>query len=220
MELLEGIMTRRSYRAFLETPLSEETLARIISAAGRSPSYSNTQPWEVCVVRGRKRDELSRVLCEAAESDAPVHSDLPAPEQWPAELDARAKEHGARRFQALGIERGDQQRRNEMRLRNYQFYGAPCVIFLFMDGTLTQWSLFDMGLFAQTLILAAHSLGVGSCLQAALTWYPEQVRRCLGVPGTKRLVLGISLGYPDTGAPLNAYESSRVSAQDFIKWFD
>ena len=220
MELLDGITTRRSFRAFKTTPIPEETLARLLAAAGKSPSYSNTQPWEIAVVRGKKGDELSKILYEAAESDVPPNPDLPAPEVWPAELDVRAKEHGARRFEPLGVARGDEQRRKELRLLNYKFYGAPCALFIFMDRTLTSWSIFDMGLFAQTLILAAHSFGLGSCLQAALTWYPDHVRECLGVPKTKLLVLGISLGYPDMEDPMNAYESNRVSPQDFARWYD
>ena len=61
MELLEGIETRRSYRAFKSTDVSRETIERILQAAGKSPSYKNTQPWEVAVVRGKKKEELSGI---------------------------------------------------------------------------------------------------------------------------------------------------------------
>jgi len=74
-----------------------------------------------------------------------------------------------------------------------------------------------MGLFAQSLILAAHSFGLGSCLQASLASYPEAVREFLGIPRKKLLVLGISIGYPDLEAPINAYQSSRISLDDFVQ---
>ncbi len=220
MELVEGIRTRRSLRAFKSTPIPRETMDRILETAGRSPSFTNTQPWEVAVVSGKKKDELSRILCRMAESDVPANPDLPSPKGWPPELERRAREHGARRFSALGIERENEQQRKEMRLLNFRFYGAPCVLFLFMDRTLTSWSIFDMGLFAQSLILAAHSLGLGSCLQAAIAGYPDAVREFLGIPKTKLLVLGISIGYPDLEAPINAYHSSRVSPKDFVRGYD
>jgi len=195
-------------------------MERILEAAGASPSYTNTQPWEVAVVSGKKKDELGKILYEMAEADIPANPDLPAPKDWPPELHRRAKEHGARRYLALGVERNDEPRRRELRLLNFKFYGAPCVLFLFMDRTLTSWSIFDMGLFAQSLILAAHSLGLGSCLQASIAGYPDAVRDFLGIPKTKLLVLGISIGYPDLKAPINAYQSSRMSTKDFVRWYD
>ncbi len=219
MELLEGIETRRSIRAFKSTPITKEVLERILKAASKSPSYTNTQPWEVVVVSGERKEELSRVLCELVESDITPNPDLPSPENWPPELERRAREHGMRRFQAIGIERENEQQRKEMRLSNFKFYGAPCVLFLFMDSMLSSWSVFDMGLFAQTIILAAHSFGVGSCLQASLVGYPDAVRQFLSVPKTKQLVLGISMGYPDLEARINTYQSTRVGLDDFTQLY-
>ena len=153
-----------------------------------------------------------------AESDVTPNRDLPAPQAWPPELERRSKEHGAKRFKALGIERENEQQRKELRLMNFKFYEAPCVLFLFMDSTLTSWSIFDVGLFTQSLILAAHSFGLGSCLQASIANYPDAIRESLGIPKTKLLVLGISLGYPDLEAPINTYQSSRVSLDNFVTW--
>ncbi len=220
MELLKGIATRRSSRAFISDPIPKETMERILEAAVRSPSYTNTQPWEVVVVSGKKKDELGKILCDMAEANFPTDPDLPAPKDWPPDLDRRAKEHGTRRFRALGIERENEQQRKELRLLNFKFYGAPCVLFIFMDRTLTSWSIFDIGLFAQSLILAAHSLGLGSCLQASIAGYPDVVRDFLRIPKTKLLVLGISIGYPDLEAPINTYQSSRASSKDFVRWYD
>jgi len=217
MELLQGIETRRSFRAFKSTPIAKETIERILQAASKSPSYKNTQPWEVVVVSGKKKEELSNILYEMARSDVSPNPDLPLPEVWPPELERRAKEHGAKRLRTLGIERESEQQRKELRLRNFKFYRSPCVLFLFVDSTLTSWSIFDMGLFAQSLILAAHSFGLGSCLQASIANYPDAVREFLGIPRTKLLVLGISMGYPDLEAAINKYQSSRLSPNDFVK---
>ena len=218
MESLEGIETRRSFRAFKSTPIPEETLERILKAAGKSPSYTNTQPWEVVVISGKRKEELSRILCGLVKSGVTPNPDLLLPKNWPPELERRAKEHGMKRFQAIGIERADERQRRALRLLNFEFYGAPCVLFLFMDSTLSSWSIFDMGLFAQSLILAAHSFGVGSCLQASLAGYPDAIREFLGIPKTKQLILGISVGYPDLEARINTYQSVRVGLGDFVQW--
>jgi nitroreductase len=220
MELLEGIETRRSFRAFKPAPVSRETMEKILKAAGRSPSYTNTQPWEVAVVTGKKKDELSKVLYKIADSDAAPSPEIPAQKIWPAALEKRSREHGARRFAALGIERENAQQRKDLRLANFKFYGAPCVLFLFIDRTLSAYSIYDMGLFSQTLILAAHSLGVESCLQAAIAGYPDAVRDVLGIPKTKLLVIGISMGYPDNDAPINSYKSARMGTDEFARWYE
>ena len=218
MELLEGIETRRSIRAFKPEPIPREIMENILKVAGRSPSYTDMQPWEVVVVSGKKKEELSKTLCELVKSDAAPNPDFALPVNWPPELERRAREHGARRFEAIGIERANEEQRKGLRLLNYEFYGGPCVLFLFLDSTLTAWSIFDMGLFTQSIILAAHSFGVGSCLQASLVVYPEAVRESLGIPKTKHLILGISMGYPDPEARINSYHSTRVGLSDFVQW--
>lgn len=219
MELLEGIQTRQSFRAFRSDPVPREIIEGVLKAASRSPSYMNTQPWEVAVVSGKKRDELSRVLYEMANSDVSPNPDLPLPETWPPEVDKRAREHAARRYEILGIKREERQRRKEVSLRNFAFYGAPCALFLFVDSRLDSWSILGVGLFVQSILLAAHSVGLGCCPQAALGHYPEAVRKFLGIPETKQLVLGISMGYPDLEARINAYRSERVSLDDFVRWY-
>lgn len=219
MELLKGLETRKTCRAFLPTPVPAELIERILKAASKSPSFRNSQPWEVAVVSGRKRDELSSILLDLAKSDnAPMRA-IPEPENWPPELERRMREHGANRFKNLGIERANKQQREEQLLKNFEFYGASCVIFLYIDKALTAWSIFDLGLFAQTLILAAHSFGIGSCLQASITDYPDAIRDFLGLPDNKLLVLGISLGYPDSNSRQNTYQSARVSLNDFVRFY-
>jgi len=154
-----------------------------------------------------------------ARVNAPTGPDLPMPKAWPAALEKRAQEHGARRLDTLGVAREDKETREKLRLMNFEFYGAPCVVFLFIDGSLGEWSIFDMGLFAQNLILAAHSLGVEACLQASVTNYAVEIRKFLGIAESKKLVICISLGYPDEKAKLNTYRSLKQKPDEFTKWY-
>ena len=217
MELLEGITTRRSFRGFKSTPIPKETVKKIFQAVSNSPSYTNTQPWEVAVVSGRKKDELSKILYDLAAQNAVTNPDIPMPQAWPTKMEKRTGEHGARRLTALGVVRDDAEGREKLRLMNFEFYDAPCALFLFTDGALTTWSIFDMGLFAQNVILAAHAFGLGSCLQASLSNYPDAVREFLGMPKAKKLIIGISLGYPDIAAKLNTYRSVKLNPDDFVR---
>ncbi len=219
MELLEGIRSRRSCRAFKSTPIPEETIRSILEAAKKSPSYTNTQPWEVAVVSGKKKDELSKILLRLVKSGATANPDMPSPGTWPEALGNRSREHRLRRFKFLGVDPSNRQQMAESNLRNFEFYGAPCALFLFMDSTLSSWSIFDAGVFAHSIALAAHSFGLGSCLQAMLANYPDAVRDFLGIPKAKKLIIGISVGYPDPEARVNAYQSDRISLDDFVQWY-
>lgn len=220
MEILEAISTRQSIRGFKPDPIAREVLEKILQAASNSPSYTNTQPWEVVVVAGKKKDELGLKLLELARAKAPTRPDLAVPKGWPAALQERSREHGARRLATLGVARDDEQGREKLRLMNFEFYGGPCAVFLFMDGSLGEWSIFDVGLFTQNLILAAHSFGVESCLQASVTNYAPEIRKFLGLAESKKLVIGISLGYPDKKAKLNAYRSRKQKPDEFTKWYE
>jgi len=218
MEALEAIETRKSIRAFKPDPIPGDIMNRILQACSNSPSYTNTQPWEVVVVSGKKKDELSGKLLELAKTKAPIRPDLPLPEGWPEAMNERSREHGARRLNTLGLARNDGEGREKLRLMNFEFYGAPCAVFLFMDGSLGEWSIFDMGLFTQNLILAAHALGVESCLQASVTNYAGEIKRILGLPENKKLVICISLGYPDETAVLNTYRSIKQKPDKFTRF--
>jgi nitroreductase len=220
MEIIEGIKTRQSIRAFKRKPITRNVMQKILQAVSNSPSYTNTQPWEVVVVSGKKKDELGLKLLELARTRAPTRRDLPMPKSWPPALEERSREHGARRLSTLGVARNDEEAREKLRLMNFEFYGAPCAVFLFIDGSLGEWSIFDMGLFTQNLILAAHSLGVASCLQASVTDYALEIKKFLNIAESKKLVICISLGYPDEKAKLNAYRSLKQKPDEFTRWYE
>ena len=76
-----------------------------------------------------------------------------------------------------------------------------------------------MGIFIHGVTLAAHGLGLGTCLQASLGNYPDAVRGFLDIPADKKLVVGMSLGYPDPEALLNTYRSTRAEVDAFTRWY-
>jgi nitroreductase len=220
MEISKGIETRQSIRAFKPEPIPKEIMKKILQAASHSPSFQNTQPWEVVVVSGKKKDELAEMLLKLARGKEPSIPDIPRPVDWPAAMETRSHNHGARRLAVLGIARNDEQEREKVRLGNFEFYGAPCALFFFMDGSLGEWSIFDMGLFTENLILAAHELGVESCIQASLTFYASEIKNFFGLDQSKKLVIGLSMGYPDEKNLLNSYRSQKLDPEEFTVWYE
>jgi len=220
MEAYDSIKKRKSIRGFKDEPIKKEILKKIIEAARNSPSYANTQPWEMVIIGGTKIKELTSELLKLEKERVSACPDIPFPHTWPREMEKRLKEHGVRRFDALGIDHNNKEEKEKLRLMNYKFYGAPYAIFLFMDESLGEWSLFDMGLFTQNLILAANSLGVGSCIQASVTQFAKEIKRFLHIPPNKKLVVCISIGYPDPEAEINTYRSRKKDLDEFVYWFE
>lgn len=51
---MENILTRRSIRKFLSTPVSDDDIDTILKAAMHAPSAANKQPWGFIIVKDRK----------------------------------------------------------------------------------------------------------------------------------------------------------------------
>ena len=196
MDALECIKTRMSIRKFKPDPVPAEILTKVIDAAKWSPSYKNSQPWEAVIVSGKKKEELTELLIALLEKNSPPSPDIPEPVSWPPVIDARISALIKKRSELTGKDLNAPEVKKKAKIANFRFYGAPHGIFLFQDASLPEWSLFDIGLFAQSLMLAAHACGLGTVPQAFLTDFARETKEFLGIPESKRLVLGISTGYP------------------------
>ena len=54
MDALTALLTRRSVRAFLEDPVSEETVVMLLRAAMQAPSAGDARPWDFVVIRSKE----------------------------------------------------------------------------------------------------------------------------------------------------------------------
>ncbi len=220
MDAIDCIKTRMSIRKFRPGPVPKEILAEIVEAARWSPSYKNSQPWEVVIVCGERREKLSEMLVDLIERGTPPEPDIPEPEPWPEEIRARIDDLMKKRSEQFGLDLTDPAVVKRSKIANSRFYGAPHGMFLFQDASLPLWSYLDIGLFAQSLMLAAHAKGLGTVPQAFLTDYSAQVKRFLDIPESKRLVLGLSIGYPDLDDKINSFRTSRVEMDEIMRWVD
>ena len=220
MDAIECIKTRMSIRKFKPEPVPKEVLLEVINVAKWSPSYKNSQPWEAVILSGDKKKALSKMLIGLLENGTEPCPDLPVPTSWPAAEAARIDHLFKRRAEATGVDLNDPEIVTKAKRANFSYYGAPHAIYLFQDASLTPWSLFDLGLFAQTLMLAAHANGLGTVPQAFVTDYAQDVKKFLSIPETKRLVLGMSIGYPDMESPVNAFRTDRVETDEIVKWIE
>ncbi len=78
MDLMEAIKRRRSIRKYKPDPVPEEVFRTLMEAVRWSPSWANTQCWEVIVARDPKvKSELAASLSKgnpafASMTDAPI----------------------------------------------------------------------------------------------------------------------------------------------------
>jgi nitroreductase len=142
MDAIECIRTRMSIRKFKPDPVPMEVLLKVIDAAQWSPSYKNSQPWEVIIISGKKKEALSKHLVELLEKNTPACPDLPEPQSWPPIIDARIAALMKKRGELTGIDLNSPEIRKKSKLANFNFYRAPHGIFLFQDSSLSPWSVF------------------------------------------------------------------------------
>ncbi len=219
MKVSEALKKRHSTRAFLPRPVTRETIERILEVARYSPSGADTQPWEVAVVSGGLKNEVLGAMEHAFRDGNTGRMDFRYyPEPWGEPYNSRRIECGRLLYEALDISRGDRERRLEQWIANFKAFGAPVVLFFLMHRDLHTGSFMDMGMFIQSVMLAACGEGLATCPQAALGEYPDIVRETLGL-GEEHLVLcGMAMGYEDTTAAVNRYRTPRAPVSEFARF--
>ncbi|MBU2548553.1 MAG: nitroreductase [Proteobacteria bacterium] len=219
MKLDEAINNRYSVRAYLDKPVEKSLIEDILSLAVRAPSWGNTQPWEIAVAAGPPRQALSEEFVSLVSGGAQTQSDFEMPEKFPGVYMDRYRAVGKQLFSIVGIGREDQEARMNHALSMFRGFGAPVLVYILVDTSLTTvYSVFDAGAVANNICLAAASRGLGTCLLAALAWFPDSVRKHLNLAPEKRVVVGIALGYPDPTAKYNEMRTPRVPLSESVTW--
>ncbi|MDE0951994.1 MAG: nitroreductase [Halioglobus sp.] len=209
------VASRHSLRAFLPQPVDQRTLETIFSVAQHAPSNCNTQPWVVHVASGEKLESLRTSMPERFTSG---NFSMDFPYDGVYEGVYKERQYGAAQalYDSVNITRKDKARRNEQFMRNFTFFDAPHVAFLFLPEPFGLREAADLGMYAQTLMLTLTAHGLGSCPQTALSFQADYIREHLGVDANDKLVFGMSFGYPDPKAPANACVTDRAAVADAV----
>lgn len=214
MDVLTALRTRRSTRAFKPDPVDDALLRQVLDGAREAPSWSNTQPYLVALATGERLEAVRAGFLAGIDSGPP----LPAhgyPSEYPSPLKERRQATGYGLYATLGIDKRDMDGRAKHFRRNYGFFEAPAVMFLYVHEALGTWAVLDCGLFLQALLMQATALGLGSCAQATASAFPEVVARHFAVPARYRLLCGVSLGYP-VDAPVNGYRPTHAAVDELL----
>ena len=198
MDVFQAVTTRRSIRKFKPDPIPEALIREILGAARWSPSWGNTQPWEIVVVSGESLERFKKANRKRLMDGSIPEPDTAMPAVWPDTQKRRYTEVGKKVLTALEIARGDQEARLRYTGDMFTFFDAPCLILFCVDRALSrEYAMLDVGAIQQTVCLLAHARGLGSCILAASANYPGLIHEILPLPKTKAVIIGVALGYPD-----------------------
>lgn len=220
----QAIVSRRSVRAFLPTPVPRDVIEDVLRVASRAPSGTNTQPWRVYVLTGAARAALSREIVEAF--GQPDWQELYKdeydyyPTKWKSPFIDRRRKIGWDLYRLLGIGKEDRQRMHEQHARNYSFFDAPVGLMFTIDRVLGRGSWMDYGMFLENIMVAARGRGLDTCPQAAFTHFHSIIGRHINIPPEEMLVCGMALGYADNEALVNRLVTEREPVSSFTTFME
>jgi len=219
--VLEELLGERySCRAFRPDPVPRATVERILKAAQRTASWCNSQPWQVVIASGEAKERFRKAIYATVSSGAPEDGDFPFPREYRGVYLERRRESGFQLYNTLGIARGDKVAYAKQALENYNFFGAPHVAIIHTDEALGIYGAIDCGAYVGNFLLAAQALGLGTIAQAALARQSGLIRRHFKLGDDRRVVCGISFGFPDSDHRINSYRTTRAGISDAATFVD
>ena len=217
-----AIAARRAVRAFLPDPVDPALVRHLLALAAQAPSGTNMQPWKVRVLGPDARARLEPALIAALDSP-----DLPAaeeyryyPETFREPYLSRRRKVGWDLYALLGVAKGDKAGMRRQTAANLRFFDAPVALMVTIDRDLAIGSWLDLGMFVQTLLIAAQGHGLDSCPQAIFARFHPVVRRELAIPQDEVVVCGVAIGKADPDAPANRLIPEREPVEGFTTWLD
>lgn len=198
-EIIQNIKTRRSIRNFKDKKIEKEILEEIIQAGKYAPSAINQQPWKFIVITNK---EFMQKLTTSVKG----------------ELKNILKKRYIKSFKIKELK--DRQIQKHIFAFAFSeediiFFNAPALILV-----LTQTKMFydeSCACCAQNMMLAAHSLGIGSCWIgfASALGLNKEIMNEIGIPENHHISAAIIFGYPDEQIKR---PSIRKIQSDIIKW--
>ena len=218
----DAMLSRRSLRAFLPTPVPDAEIKEILRVAARAPSGTNMQPWKVYVVSGESKSKLGSAVLAAHNNPAferdYVYNYYPSPMHEP--YISRRRTVGWGLYSLLGIEKGDKEKMHSQHGRNYTFFDAPVGLIFTIDEKLEIGSWLDYGMFLQNIMTAARGRGLDTCPQAAFAPFHKVIKSELNIPEDEVVVCGMALGHADMTRRENTLVSEREDVDSFTTFFD
>lgn len=221
MDIEKAILDRRSCRSFLpDKPVSRQTIEDLLRLAANAPSGGNLQPWQVIVLTGKPLASLiAGVKCQFESNPKGEKTEYRIyPKDLKEPYFSRRHKCGEDLYATIGVSRENRAGRMQQYRRNIEFFGAPVGLFVYLDRQMQpgQWS--DLGMFVQTLMLAATGQGLATCAQEFWAMWHAAVAKYTTPPDEWLLFCAVALGYADDAAPINRLRTDRAEVAEFTRF--
>ena len=213
MEFLEVMKKRHSSRDFKKDEIPEETLKKIVEIAAMSPSWENSQPWNVYIATGETLESIREAWI--AENDKKIKGSADMNPGHRTNCAERGQKNMADFMDAIGKFDDDEDLENFNHVQHILF-NSPAIVYFALPKDYTGYSLYDLGGFGMSLMLAATELGVDSIPAYELIKYPYILRDNLPIPEDEDIIMGIALGH-ESEEHINEYESPRLDLDEILK---
>ena len=225
MQYEEVVRGRRSIRGYKTDPVPRSVLEEVIELANRAPSSMNTQPWHFHVVTGEPLDRIRKGTTEQNLAGVRPSREIRQHGRYEGVHRDRQKEIAAQLFEAMGIDWGDKERRQDWVLRGFRQFDAPVSIVVTYDKDLADndVAIFDCGAAVNGLVNAAWSKGLGCVINGQGIMQSPVVREHAEIPDDQVIMTCVALGYPSDDFAANDVVSRRRSVDDvarFVGGFD
>ncbi|HVM31775.1 MAG TPA: nitroreductase [bacterium] len=217
LSVQHAICTRYTCRDFEPNPVPAEIVMEILEVANRAPSTANTQPWEIFAAAGEPLKRLRAAFVRHFEKGEAPRFEIPMESAWPPALRKRREQTLALHLKQFNIGPGESSEAREHLIHNYRFFNAPAVLYLCREKGLGPWSLFDLGLFTQNVLLAALEHGLDTAPALMLVAYPDLIRKELEIPENLSVVFGVALGYGTPQSRPGEWRSLRRPIEEVVR---
>ncbi len=195
----QTIMARRSVRLFQKKQVPEYLVERVLEAARYAPSAGNNQSWRFIVLRDAATMseltdhviKMAGILNRSLNRTAP---DAYLGKKATGMLNRMLSYSITSTMHPTGLAGLSQLANGELDL----WHGAPTVILCLIDTRGTGKPMLDLGIAGQNMVLAAHSMGLGTCWVSFAMFLQQsrKYRKLLGIEYPYKLVSSIALGFP------------------------
>lgn len=199
MEFNDVYDHERVTRKFTSRKVNEKLLAKIIKRAQQSPSLLNSQPWRVYIIIGDRLAGLKK------EVEIKINNNVEPHEDFVKMLSLNWDSYPSQNMAAVGASQ-PYFFNNKMELfteSNNTMFNAQDVVFLTIPKNSPAWSVYDLGVFSQSIMLLAINEGLSVMPAHSMVSYPELVRKYGTIPDDELVGMAIGLGYPDNSAEVN-----------------
>lgn len=216
MKFDDVIQQRRSIRGYLNRPVPKELVREVLALAMRAPTSYNTQPWNFYVVSGDALDRIRRGNVDRNLAGVPDSREFRTGPAYDGAHRERQIGVAKQLFAAMGIERGDAEKRREWVLRGFRQFDAPVSIIVTYDRSIfgSDVAPFDCGGVVNAIVNVAWSRGLGCVINSQGIMQSPVVRAEAAIPDDQVIQTCIAMGWPDESFPANAVISDRKSVDE------